>query len=118
MKPSSCKAKGRQLQNFVAAEVRATFALPPEDCRPAVMGENGADLKLSANARNIFRFAVECKRQEALNVWQAMKQAESNAAAEGLAPVLVFARNRSPTYACLRFEDFLALVEAAGRGRV
>jgi hypothetical protein len=113
VKPASAKAKGRVFQNFVASEVRATFCLPDEDCRPAVMGENGADLKLSSRAREVFPFAIEAKKVEALNVWEALKQAEANAAAEGLTPALVFSRNRSPAYVCLRLETFLELAQAA-----
>jgi hypothetical protein len=116
MKPRSCTTKGRAFQRVVAEEVRATFALPVEDCRPAVGSENGVDLKLSARAREVFGFGVECKKVEALNVWKAMAQCEANAGKEGLTPLLVFARNRSPAYACLRLEDFLELVEAAARG--
>ena len=118
MKPASCKAKGRQFQNVIAAIVRAAFDLPAEDVRPAVMGETGVDIKLSARARAVFPFAVECKKRESLNVWEALKQAEANATVEGLAPLLVFARNRSEAYACLTLSDFVDLVRRAnGRRR-
>ena len=110
MKPASCKAKGRQLQNHVAEEIRTTFGLPPEDVRPAVMGETGCDIKLSHGARQRVPFAIECKKRETLNIWEALKQAEANAKAEGLKPALVFSRNRSAIYATVRFEDLLALI--------
>ena len=115
MKPSSCKAKGRQLQNAVAGLVREWFGLSEDDCRPAVMGETGADLKLSSAAKRAFPFAVECKKQEALNIWQALKQAEENAAVEGLHPALVFQRNRSKAYAVVPLATWLEMAAAYTR---
>lgn len=115
MKPSSCKAKGRQLQNAVAGLVREWFGLNPDDCRPAIMGETGADLKLSSAAKRVFPFAIECKRQESLNIWQALKQAEENAAVEGLHPALVFQRNRSKAYAVVPLATWLEMAAAYTR---
>ena len=115
MKPSSCKAKGRQLQNAVAGLVREWFGLSEDDCRPAVMGETGADLKLSSAAKRVFPFAIECKRQESLNIWQALKQAEENAAVEGLHPALVFQRNRSKAYAVVPLATWLEMAAAYTR---
>ena len=117
MKSASCKAKGRALQNAVALIVRAAFALPPEDVRPAVMGETGVDIKLSARARAVFPFAVECKKRESLNVWEALKQAEANAKKEGLRPLLVFQRNRSQAYVALSLADFMDLADTDVRWR-
>lgn len=113
MKPASCKSKGRTFQNIVAAIVRQAFDLPATDVRPAIMGEQGADLKLSAAARKVWPFAVECKKRETLNVWDAMKQAEEHAKRENLAPLLVFSRNRSQSYACVPLSTFVELVQLA-----
>ena len=110
MKPSSSTAKGRRFQRIVAAILRERFDLPEADCRPAVGSENGCDIKLSAAARLVFPFAVECKKVEAINIWSALAQAEANATAEGLAPVLVFSRNRSKAYAVVPLSCFVDLV--------
>lgn len=107
MKPSSSKAKGRRLQKAVAKAIRRTFNLAKEDCRPAIMGERGSDIKLSRAAAARFPYAVECKNQERLNIWQALEQAESNAGA--LTPLLVFRRNRTTTYCVVEFQHFLEL---------
>lgn len=115
MKSASAKAKGRQLQNAVAGLVREWFGLNPDDCRPAIMGETGADLKLSSAAKRAFPFAVECKKQEALNIWQALKQTEENANREGLYPALVFARNRSKAYAVVPLSIWLEMARAYAR---
>ena len=111
MKPASSKAKGRTFQKIVAAIVCEAFNLPAEDCRPAIMGEQGCDLKLSAAARARFPYGVECKKRERLDVWAAIAQAEANANKEGLVPVLVFARNRSPAYAVVPLATFVELAK-------
>lgn len=110
MKPSSAKAKGRRLQNEVAAAFLETFPeLEPDDVRGAVMGESGEDIKLSPAAARLIPFATEAKCQERLNIWAALKQAAANAA-EGRIPLLVFKRNRSETYAALPLADLLTLI--------
>jgi hypothetical protein len=114
MKPSSAKAKGRDFQRITAAVVCAALDLPPEDCRPAVGGENGCDLKLSNAARKRFPFGVECKKQEKLEIWKALEQAETNAKAEGLKPLLVFSRNRSQSYAVVPLGVFMEMAQSFG----
>ena len=61
-------------------------------------------------ARELFPFGIECKAQETLNIWQALEQARINAEKEKLMPLLVFKRNRSDIYVCLRLADFLGMV--------
>jgi len=59
------------------------------------MGESGLDVKLSEAARKAVGLAVEAKAVEKLELWSfPIKQAEQNAAKEGLRPALVFKRNR------------------------
>lgn len=115
MKSASCKAKGRMFQGTVCDIVRAMFGLSEHDARPAIMGESGADIKLSGLGRRLFPFAVECKKQESLNVWEAMKQAEANAKKERLHPCLVFSRNRSPAYAVVPLALFVEMAKAYAR---
>ena len=109
MKTASKKAKGRRLQNYVAKAVKDKWDIPEQDVRPAIMGENGADLKLSSEAQTLFPFAVECKNTERLNIWAAIKQAEQNA--RGLSPLVVFKRNHSKTYAVIEFDTFMELLD-------
>lgn len=82
--------------------------LPPEDVKPAVMGESGADIKLSASAKEVFPFSLECKNQERLNIWQALEQAEGNSGFN-LYPAVIFKRNHSEIYIAMEFEDFLEI---------
>ena len=85
---SSRKAKGRRLQNKVRDLILEKFDLHPDDVRGAIMGESGEDIKLSHFARERFPFSVECKAQEKLNIWESLKQAESNS--EKGKPVLLY----------------------------
>lgn len=109
MKPSSAKAKGRRLQNIVARMIRETLDLPESDVRPAIMGETGCDIKLSARAAAAFPFAVECKCQESLNVWAALDQAEENGQVANAPALLIFKRNHSKMYAAVSFETLLGM---------
>jgi hypothetical protein len=72
------------------------------------MGVSGEDLQLSPAARKLIPFAIECKNQEKLNVWDSLKQAEENSG--DYDPVLIFKRNRSKTYAVINIEKFIELI--------
>ena len=109
MKTSSAKAKGRRLQQKVRDLLLETFTeLQPDDIRSTSMGVSGEDLQLSPAARKLIPFAIECKNQEKLNVWDSLKQAEENSG--DYSPVLIFKRNRSKTYAVINIEKFIELI--------
>jgi hypothetical protein len=107
----SCKAKGRSCQNHVRDRIRDLTGLGEGDVDARTMGNKGTDIILSPNAFSQFPFAVECKNQEALNIWSALQQAEDNAT-KGL-PLLVFKRNRSKVYCAMGFEEFLLLLKSS-----
>ena len=107
--PASRKAKGRRLQQEVADAILAAFPeLEPDDVKPAIMGESGEDIKLSPAARRLFPFATECKYQERISIWSALKQADANCGVHE--PLLIFRRNRSKTYAVLELEALLHII--------
>ena len=109
MKSRSAKNKGKRLQNNFRDLLLETFnQLEPDDIRSAIMGESGEDIKLSPAARKLIPFAIECKNQEKLNVWDSLKQAEENSG--DYDPVLIFKRNRSKTYAVINIEKFIELI--------
>jgi len=110
MKTQSAKSKGRRLQQEVRDLILETFnELEKDDVRSTSMGASGEDLLLSPAARKLFPFATECKNQEKLNIWDSLKQAESNAGKH--IPLLVFKRNRSKIYATIEFERLLELLD-------
>ena len=109
MKPRSAKNKGKRLQNKVRDLILEKFdILEPDDVRSITMGDSGEDILLSPAARKLFPFSVECKNQEKLNIWGALEQAEENSGDH--APLVIFKRNRSKTYAILEFEELLKLL--------
>jgi len=111
MRPSSAKAKARRLQDAVVELLLEHFngKLVEGDLRPAVMGESGEDVKRSPLAKEVFPFSFECKNQEKLNIWSALKQAEGNAGDKDI-PAVAFKRNRSDIYIAMKLEDLLRYV--------
>lgn len=107
MKTSSAKSKGRRLQQRIAEVIRKTFGLSKEDVFSLPMGCQGEDIKLSEKAREYFPFSIESKNVEKLNIWEALKQAESGN--RKYKPLLVFSRNRSEDYCALKFSDFISI---------
>lgn len=113
MKSSSCKNKGRRLQQQVRDSLIEKLGIDPLDIESTAMGQSGCDLYLSKAARGAFPYGVECKNVEALNVWASMKQCETNASKEKLTPLLVIHRNNSKTYALVELDELLRLVKGA-----
>jgi len=111
MKTRSAKNKGKRLQNSIRDILLETFKdrLEEDDIKSTTMGESGEDIQLSPAARKLIPYAIECKNQEKLNIWDSLKQAESNS--EKGKPVLIFKRNRSKTYAVLEIQDFIDLIK-------
>ena len=109
MRISSSKAKGRRLQNYVVEKLLFLYScLEDDDIKSAIMGESGEDIKLSPAARKQIRYSFECKNQERLSIWSALKQAEDNC--NDRDPILIFKRNRSKVYAVLEFESLIDLI--------
>lgn len=108
MRISSAKAKGRR----AAAETRELLlkhapGLLPDDILVTSSSVTGEDLRLSPAAAGIYRWCFEIKNQERLNIWDAIRQAFGHADATGRRPAVVFRRNRSDLFICLRLSDFL-----------
>jgi len=103
---ASRKAKGRRLQQRVAKAFLHIFpSLTELDLYSLGMGQSGRDIFLSTAAEKLCRYDIECKNQESLNIWAALKQAEANTTKEGRVPLVVFSRNHAPDYAALPFSD-------------
>ena len=62
---ASRKAKGRRLQDWVRDQLYLRFpSLEEGDIRGAIMGETGADVKLSPLASKQIPVKIECKARE------------------------------------------------------
>lgn len=108
MKASSAKEKGRRLQKWVRDQILARFPqLGEDDVISRGMGGGGEDVILSTAARELVPISSECKNQESLSIWAALKQTEKNAGE--YTPVVFFTRNHTPKYAALPAEDLLDL---------
>ena len=107
MKTQSAKAKGRKLQQWVRDILIEELEIHKEDVESRSVGAGGEDLIMSRAAREKFPYSIECKNQEKVNVWEAMKQAESN---KGLyTPVVIIKRNRSRPLVLIDAEEFINL---------
>jgi len=110
IKVSSRKGKARVLQNKTRDMIFKECLSPmceAGDIRCALMGEVGPDIVMSPLAQKHWRLGgIECKNQEKISIWSALKQAEQY----GEDSLLVFKRNRSPIYACLRLDVLLKLL--------
>jgi hypothetical protein len=108
--PKGRKAKGREFQNEIRQLLLESFPeLEEDDVKCALMGESGEDIKLSPAARRRVPYSIEAKRQERLNIWDALKQANANTK-DGTVPAVFFRRNRSDTYVVVPATHFIDLI--------
>lgn len=108
MKPQSAKAKGRLLQKWFAELITKTLDLDPLDVESRPMGSQGEDIILGSQSRKKFPLSVECKNQEAVNVWKSYEQCAKNAP-DSFEPCLVIKRNRSKPLVVVDAEYFVSL---------
>ena len=114
MRPASARAKGRRLQLMVAVDLQRAFDLSPDDCRSCPSGAHGEDVQLSAAARRVVPWSIECKNQERIvsaALWSAFEQAVRNAGDH--TPVVVAKKNHHPAVCMMRWTDALALLQRA-----
>ena len=78
MKTSSAKAKGRNLQKWVVAQLVEHLGANPEDIESRPMGSSGEDVIMGVQTRELCPYSVECKNQEKVNVWAAYEQSTAN----------------------------------------
>ena len=109
MKTSSAKAKGRKLQQWFANLLVEKLNLDQEDIESRPMGSQGEDIILGKQSRQLFPFSVECKNQEAVNVWKAYEQASENC--KGYEPLVVIKRNRHKPLVVIDAEKFVQLIK-------
>jgi len=106
---ASRKAKGRKLQRIAAEYISKVTGIPIEkdgDIDMRLMGDSGRDVILRGKAKEMFTFhGIECKWNEKLQIWQAIKQAEEH----GGKPIVFFKRNNSDVYVVTKIEDFFDL---------
>lgn len=107
MRTASAKAKGRRLQQWVAKMLVEHLGVDAEDLESRPMGSSGEDIIMGKLTRQKFPYSVECKNQEAVNVWKAYEQAESNS--KQYEPVVVIKRNQHKPLVVVDAEYFIGL---------
>tara|TARA_R100001244_G_scaffold28305_3_gene27620 strand:- start:1353 stop:1817 length:465 start_codon:yes stop_codon:yes gene_type:complete len=107
MKTSSAKAKGRKLQQWFTKLLIGALELDEEDMESRPMGSQGEDIIMGKLSRNRFPYSIECKNQEAVNVWNAYAQAKDNC--KGYEPLVVIKRNKSKPLVLVDAEHFVGL---------
>jgi hypothetical protein len=113
MKPSSAKAKGRRFQWVVAERIGKLLGLPvgyDEMIAPREMGQQGVDVKLTGEAFEKFKYAVECKNTEKWCIPSWITQARKNTP-EGREWLLCIMKNRSKPVVMMDMEHFFTLLE-------
>ena len=114
MKISYAKVKGRKMVTELRELLLKEFPqLEPDDVRIPPSAVPGEDLQLSPAARRLFPFAVECKNKESLNIWAAIKQAESHLPKNSphVQPAIVFRRNNQAPYVAFPLPFLLTLLK-------
>ena len=91
MNPSSAKAKGRRLQQWVRDKLIEMLEVHPEDIESRSMGAGGEDLIMARAAREKFPHSIECKNVEKLNIWDAYEQSLANSG--DYEPIVIIKKN-------------------------
>jgi hypothetical protein len=97
------RTKGSRYELEVAAAFHAALGVTMRRT------PNSGGLHIPCDIRGLEGFGIECKRQETIRIWPWLDQAQRQAAADEV-PLLVFRRNRSPSFAALPLKDFLGLL--------
>lgn len=122
IKPSSAKAKGRSLQQWVCQKISDLLGIEwgkDELIASREMGQAGTDIRLMGEAQERFRFSVECKNQERWSVLAWIEQAKQNQK-EGTDWLLVIRKNRIDPVIVMdanRFFDILGRKEDGTCGK-
>lgn len=108
----SAKAKGRVFQQLIKNKLIKAFPVGPRDVKSTTMGESGPDIQLSEKAFKYFPFAIECKNQERVNIWDSYRQAQGHGDGE---PLLFIKRNRTEPLAVVDADYFIRLCALVAR---
>jgi hypothetical protein len=111
--PQSAKAKGRNLQQWVAAQISNVVKLPhgkDQDIESRPMGQSGTDVRLSSLALQRFPYSVECKWQESWSVPAFIRQAKDNLIVD-TDWLLFMKRSREEVVVCMEAMAFFRLFQ-------
>lgn len=101
----SKKAKGKNLELWLASELRRTKA----DSNARAMPGSGAFTHFKSDIYTKLPYSFECKSQETTKVWDWYSQANSQAGMMET-PIVVFKRNYSEPMALLSARDLIGII--------
>jgi len=114
---ASRKAKGRNLQYWVAKRLGKVFGIEfnqqDDLCKihSREMGQAGTDIYFrDKELHDKFPFDIECKNQEKISVYAYIEQASANTV-KGREWLVIHKKNRSQPIAILDAEAFFSLIE-------
>ena len=117
MKTASCKAKGRNLQYWVAKQIAKIFNTvfdQQDDLCPIhsrEMGQSGTDVYIRDRAMsNKFKYDIECKNTEKVSLYAYIDQAKSNTK-KGREWLVIHKKNNSKPVAIMDATHFFNLVK-------
>lgn len=107
MKPSSAKAKGRNLQQLVRDKLLSQYPeLTERDVKSTSMGASGEDIQLSSAAYKLIPFYIEAKNRAKIAVYRFFEQSVTDQNV-----LLVIKENRKKPLAVLDLDLFLELLK-------
>jgi hypothetical protein len=116
IKPSSAKAKGRSLQQWVCQKISELLGIPwgkDELIASREMGQAGTDIRLMGEAQERFRFSVECKNQERWSILNWVEHARKNQK-DGTDWLLVVKKNRVDPIVIMDASRFFEILQGEG----
>ncbi len=117
IKPSSAKAKGRSLQQWVCQKISDLLGIEwgkDELIASREMGQAGTDIRLMGEAQERFRFSVECKNQERWSILNWVEQARKNQK-DGTDWLLVVKKNRVDPIVIMDASRFFEILQGEGK---
>lgn len=99
------KAKGTRGENELREYLTAAGYPAHRNDQRYEGGYNNPDL----SAQGLEHLHIECKRREKLNIYEAMQQAQRDAA--GRTPVVVHRKNRTEWLITMRLKDYLSMIQ-------
>ena len=91
---------------MVQVRIKIKSVLNTED--KANKNSSGEDLIMGVQTKKIFPYSIECKNQEAVNVWKAYEQCSSNTS-KNVESLVIIKRNKSKPLALVDAEYFINL---------
>ncbi len=112
IKRSSAKSKGRSLQQWACQKISDLLGIPwgkDEMIASREASQSGTDVRLVGEAKERFRFSVECKNQQTWSVPAWIKQAKENQK-EGTSWLLLMKKNHHEPVIVIDAERFFELL--------